>query len=147
MSKRKVLLRGQQAPRPAPRDPGQDMTQQQFKSESDINNITSRYIRTGVTGNPQSGRQPIFADFASAEDFQTTLNAVMDAQTSFMMLPSSIRRKFRNDPYQMMRFVEKEENREEAEKLGLIDPAKIRPKVDPIPTPKEGEGDGKIPLE
>lgn len=76
------------------------MTQQQFKEESDINNIIARYRTTGILVDPlsQSDRQPSFDDFSSMPDFQTAQNLVISANNRFMSLPSKIRERFNNDP-------------------------------------------------
>jgi hypothetical protein len=43
---------------------GESMTAQEFKDEVDINNITSRYLTTGML--PQLIGQPIFGEIPSA---------------------------------------------------------------------------------
>lgn len=98
----------------------EDMTQQQFKDECDINVILERF---GVTGElPQNVRQPINADFIDAFDFQTAMTAITEAQTSFMEMPAKLRARFSNDPQQFIEYFQDPENRAEAEKLGLVNP-------------------------
>ena len=48
------------------------------------------------------------------------MNAVLAAQDEFMELPAQLRARFNNDPALLIDFLEKEENREEAIKLGLV---------------------------
>lgn len=128
--------------------PGPDMAQQHFKEESDINTITSRYLRTGVLGNPGASRQPIFGDFSSIE-FLDMQNAIADVDSAFMSLPARVRGRFDNSPYQLIRFVENPNNYDECVRLGLL-PGKASPEVDPnqvkmpldksdSPAPKPGE--------
>jgi len=119
--------------------------QQQFAKETDINVITEKYL-TGKTpgiGQPRNNRQPIFGDFRS-NDFQAMQNHLADIEGEFSTLPPKVRRRFKNDPFQLLRFVEDEANREEAIKLGLL----------PEPPPKsefvdefepEGEARKKAP--
>lgn len=100
---------------------GPSLTQQQFKDDADINKITARYIKTNVLGTPGGQpRQPIFGDFTSI-DFQTMQNTIADVEQNFNSLPSRIRNRFKNSPYQLIRFVEQPENRSQAIKLGLVD--------------------------
>jgi len=95
-------------------------TQQQFKDETDINQQINRWRKTGLMG--QTTRRPIFGDFM-ALDFQQMMNSISDVEQNFASLPSRIRSRFKNDPYQLLRFVEDPANTEEAIKLRLLAPA------------------------
>lgn len=102
---------------------GESLTQQNFRNDSDINNIVGRHLRgVGRTlANIGAGgtRQPIFGDFSSI-DYQSMLNAVTDIQNHFDRLPGRIRNRFRNDPYQLIRWVEDPANLKDAVKMGLV---------------------------
>lgn len=98
---------------------GESLTQQHYKEETDINNIMSKYMKTGVLGNPNATRQPQFGDYSSI-DFMEMRNAVADIDQSFLSLSAKIRNRFQNDPHQLIRFIEKPENQAEALKLGLL---------------------------
>lgn len=101
---------------------GAGRTQQQFRDECDINAIVRRF---GVTGEvPASVRMPTYDDFSEVTDFHTAMNAVRAAQESFEALPSAIRSRFGHDPQQLLVFLGDEANRDEAAKLGLLNPAK-----------------------
>ena len=95
------------------------MTQQQFREEVDINTIVERVRRSGVM--PPMTKQPYFLAMPS-QSFQEMQNFLIDARTTFAALPSRVRDRFNNDPYQLVRFVEDSNNRDEAVKLGLIQP-------------------------
>lgn len=95
--------------------------QQNPKQETDINHIMGQYLKTGILGNPNATRKPIFGDFRS-RDFQEMQNALSDVQQNFASLPSRIRGRFNNDPYQLLRFVEDPANQEEAIKMKLASP-------------------------
>jgi len=101
---------------------GKPVTQQHMKAESDINNIVSKYMPGGIyaRGNPTATREPIFGYF-SANSFHDMNNAIIDAKSAFSRLPSRVRGRFRNDPYQLLRFLEDPANKEEAVKLGLVE--------------------------
>lgn len=94
------------------------MAQQQFKEECDINEIVRRF---GLTGQlPENYSAPQSGDFTGITDFQTAMNAVVDAQERFMALPASIRAEFGNDPQKLIAFVDDEKNRDKAIEIGLI---------------------------
>jgi phage internal scaffolding protein len=105
------------------------MTQQHFKDECDINSIMSKYEKTGLLVDPLQVRRgyPNFGDFDDLPDYQTSQNMLIEANDMFMNLPSSIRKRFHNDPGELLAFVSDEKNRDEAVKLGLV------PKPEPVP--------------
>lgn len=95
-----------------------DRAQQSFKDETDINTIVRRF---GLTGEiPSNFRPPLEGDFAEVLDFQSALNAVKDAQASFMSLPGEVRARFGNSPQALMSFLADGKNVDEARKLGLV---------------------------
>lgn len=97
-----------------------DMAQQQFKEEVDINTIVRRF---GLTGQlPENLRMPVSGDFTAVTDFQTAMQTVRQAQEEFLRVPAEIRARFANDPGQFMAFLEDERNKDEAIKLGLVNP-------------------------
>lgn len=95
------------------------MAQQQFKDECDINTILDRFSVTGQL--PVSPLQPQFGDFSGVTDYQSALNAVLDAQESFDALPARLRERFANDPAAFVDFCLDEANRGEMKALGLIE--------------------------
>jgi len=99
-------------------DPEKSVTQQQFKEETDINTIVKRFGLTGTV--PLNYKPPLSGDFTEVSDFHSAMNAVREAEEAFMMMPAALRKKFNHDPQELMLFLDKEENREEAIKLGLV---------------------------
>lgn len=98
--------------------------QQHHAASSDINAIMARHAGNapGVpVGNPSATRMPRF-EALSSQSYHEMLNRVTDIRSKFATLPSRLRRRFNNDPYQMFRFLEAPENRFEAVKLGLVHP-------------------------
>lgn len=100
----------------------QSRTQQSFTDECDINTIVKKFNLTGQL--PENVRMPSYQDFAGPFDFQEAMNAVRLATESFMMMPAHVRARFHNDPNEFVDFCSNDDNRQEAEKLGLVD-AKI----------------------
>ena len=95
------------------------LAQQHFKDECDINNILRQFNITGLL--PESPLSPRYGDFSGITDYHTALNAVISAESEFERLPAQIRARFDNDPEQLINFISDENNRAEAEKLGLVD--------------------------
>lgn len=106
------------------------MTKQSFKEECDINTIVRRF---GLSGElPQGLVMPTYQDFEGVFDFQTAMNALIEAEDKFMQMPAHVRARFGNDPHEFVKFCSDEKNREEAAKLGLVPkPAQVVPAVAP----------------
>lgn len=114
-------------------DPGVDpggpsMTKQEFADEADINSIMARYEQTKVM--PEGRHMYEFGEAISTYSYQESLNAVIAAEEHFGSLSARIRDRFGNDPEQLFRFLDDPKNRDEAVKLGLVDPP--APEPDPI---------------
>jgi len=109
---------------------GASMTQQQFKSQCDINQIIKKYEKTGMIShiNPNAGN---YGDFSQIKNFSENLNMVISAQNSFDALPSEVRKRFGNNPTNLIDFVQNDSNYDEAIKLGLVKP---KPTITPPPS-------------
>lgn len=94
------------------------LAQQHYKDECDINTILERFNVTGML--PQQPISPRYGDFSGITDYHSALNAVMSAMEEFDNLPAQIRARFDNEPAKLIEFLEDENNRPEAEKLGLV---------------------------
>lgn len=114
------------------------LTQQHFKDEADINKIIARYNRTGVLVDPSVPRSgsAMFGDFSDIQDFQSAQNAICAATEAFGELDSRLRRRFNNDPGQLIAFLDDPKNYEEGVKLGLFVPRETTPNV-----PRETSGE------
>jgi len=97
------------------------LAQQHFKEECDINTILERFNITGLL--PESPLSPRYGDFSGIGDYHTAMNRVMAAKDEFLALPAQIRARFNNDPAELIEFLQNENNRLEAEELGLVDKA------------------------
>lgn len=112
--------------------PEESKTQQSFKEECDINEIVRRF---GLTGElPDDFRPPMVGDFTEVMDYKSALNAVIAADEAFMQMPGELRARFDNDPQKLLVFLEDGKNRDEAVKLGLLNPA-APPPADVAPAP------------
>lgn len=96
------------------------MVQQSDKDSTDINLIIKRYCECGIC--PTCTVQPISEDVAmlSGEDFNSMMQKMAQVNNQFNELPAEVRKKFANNPANMLEFIQDPNNRKEAEKLGLI---------------------------
>jgi len=98
----------------------ESLTHQSFKAECDIRNIMKKYKRTGLFTHITSS-MPQYGDFTQVQDYQEAMNVVIAAQNAFEQLPAEVRKRFMNDPGELIDFCQNQENRDEMIKLGLID--------------------------
>lgn len=99
------------------------MTHAEFQDECDINRIMDRYLRTGVLSDPLSLQRPMqYGDFTALGDYQQNMQKVVEAREMFERLPSAVRERFGNNPGALISFVLDGNNRDEAIKLGILEP-------------------------
>lgn len=99
-----------------------DRTQQSQAAETDINGIVKRFKVTGIL--PQGVRVPSYGDFDGVSDFRTAMDAILQAEKSFMAMPAEVRSRFGNDPQEFVEFCSNPENVDEMRKWGLAVPKK-----------------------
>lgn len=105
-------------------------TQQQFKDECDINKIMEKFGITGLV--PQNIRPVMPDEYEEVFDFQTAMNTIRRAEEAFMQMPSGVRARFQNNPGIFTEFFANPDNRQEAEKMGLVLPQRpIEKPVEP----------------
>lgn len=121
--------------------PEETLTQQNFKDSCDINHMMKKYQKTGILGDPNRP-MPRFGDFSGGSDFHEMNTKVVRAFQDFNDLPGKVKAYFRNDPGELIEFLADESNREEAIKLGLIDPKK-EGLQEPTPAAEPPIGDEK----
>lgn len=108
---------------------GPSLTQQSGKDECDINFIVERAKRGAAL--PVNPREPFYGDFTQVPtDLRECLVEVKKAESAFMSLDAQVRRRFENDPAQLLDFLNDPNNRAEAISLGLVK-APVVPPVDP----------------
>lgn len=82
---------------------------------------------------PQRG---FYGDFSNAPDYLDARMSLINAQKAFDGLSSEIRKRFGNDPLQLLAFLDDKKNKDEAIRLGLIDPPPPPPEPPAPPPPK-----------
>ncbi len=98
-------------------------TKQSHKSECDVNQILAKYQRTGIL-EFTSNNEPRYDDVTGL-DFQSAMQTVASANSLFAQMPSSLRKRFENDPAKFLNFVDDPKNYDEAVKIGLVTPPKL----------------------
>jgi len=134
---------------------GPSRTQQQFAASCDVNNIVKAYTRTADPALLNRRGEPTFADLTGVPSYRDALQKVIDADNVFGRLPAIIRKRFQNNPANLLAFVADDANYAEALKLGLIDPAKAdarkaaatppavtKPPAEPLPAPQGAQVKG-----
>jgi len=120
---------------------GPSRTKQQFRDATDINLIMETYEKTGVltsinANEPQYG-------FVPNIDFQEALDTVNQAQETFMQLSADTRKRFNNNPSELITFMQNPENLEEAYDLGLA----IRPEREQNPAEAARNAEPQAPAD
>lgn len=111
-------------------DTGQDGgAKQSFKDECDINRIMKKASKTGVV-DWLARNEPRYAD-VSEYDFMTSMQTIATANEMFAELPSAVRRRFHNEPAELLAFLHDPDNTEEAIRLGLA----VAREVPKVPEP------------
>lgn len=114
-------------------------TQQQFAEQTDVNKIMEKYKKRPDPAIFVRAGKGSYGDYSEISDYQSALHKVMDANDQFMTLPSQIRKRFDNNPQALLSFLSDDSNRDEAIKLGLINPPKnleskpIEPEAPAVP--------------
>jgi phage internal scaffolding protein len=119
---------------------GESKTQQNFKKTCDVNAILARYSKTGVLDHVRSV-QGSYGDFSNVGGYQEALMRVQAAQQAFDALPAKIRKRFDNNPEELLAFVSDRKNMKEAVSLGLIEMVEDKgaPVGEPAPSGAGGE--------
>jgi phage internal scaffolding protein len=94
-------------------------TKQSMKDQCDINTIIAKYQKS-KTLTHVNNIQGHFGDFTNVTDYQSACLAVQNAEDNFLQLPAMVRKKFENDPSQLLAFIADDKNYSEAQELGLI---------------------------
>lgn len=95
-------------------------TDQSFEKECDVNEIMSRYMKTGEITH-LARRQGVFADVSEMKDLMGAFSMVERAADAFSVLPAALREKLGNDPANFAGWLQDPSNHDEAIKFGLLE--------------------------
>lgn len=118
---------------------GESMTKQSHKDECDINKIIKSYTRAGF----DVFKQPVYTvgnEVMMVDDvtFHQAMDIVAKSKESFEAMPSAVRKRFQNDPSQLMAFLQNADNYDEALKMGLVE-KRPEPEAPPVAAPEAGQ--------
>ena len=113
------------------------LTSQAQREDVDINKIVKR-MESGQMLDSRILREGVYEDVSEIGDLADCIIKVQQAYEDFMELPANVRERFRNDPVELVKFLEDEGNRAEAVKLGLVVDKPVAGEPAPIP-PVTGE--------
>lgn len=100
---------------------GSESKVQHHQAETcDMKVILNKFLKTGDPVHLNQ-RQKRYLDCTLAQDYDQSLQTVIDAQEAFYSLPSKVRERFHNDPKEMLEFVNNKDNLDEAIELGLAE--------------------------
>lgn len=102
----------------------QGLTEQSHRNKCSIETIIRQYDKTGLITHVNNAIGN-YGDYTEVNEYQESLNLVMEAEDAFKELPSNIRKKFNFDPGEFFEFATNPENKEELIDLGLADAPKI----------------------
>jgi len=102
-------------------DWGESRTKSEYAADLDRNEIMRKYEHFGVMPH-ELREQGFYADVSNIPNYQDSLIAVQNGKQAFMTLPARIRKRFGNDPQNLLDFLSDDNNYEEAVKLGIIKP-------------------------
>lgn len=102
--------------------PAESRTQQHFREQTDINKIMSKAEKTGMI--PVNRMNPKYGDFSDGRTYHESMVRISEIEQEFDKMPAEIKKRFSQNPAEIIDFLSKEENREEAIELGLIEKEK-----------------------
>lgn len=107
-------------------------TQQHLKEKVNVNSIIAKYRKTGLIDHVRKN-PGVYLELTELPDYQTAMETIVRAQSTFETIPANLRLRFNNDPKMLIDFLSDDKNYEEASKLGLVVP---RPPKTPVELPK-----------
>lgn len=94
-------------------------TKQSFREKVNINSIVAKHRRTGMIEHLNS-KKPFYGDVTNISSYKESLETVIIAQDLFNKMSPDIRQRFKNDPNEMITFLNDPKNHEEALELKMI---------------------------
>ena len=106
---------------------GESLTQQHFKTKTDIVEIIKKHDRTGIIEHVQRGIAQ-YGDYSEVNEYREALDMVNNANASFMELPAEVRAMFGNNAGAFFEFATDPKNEAKMQELGLAEkPVSVEP--------------------
>lgn len=109
-------------------------TEQHHKDNCEIDNILRKYDKTGLITHVNRATAE-YGDFTLVNEYQESLNTVINAENAFMELPAHVRKKFGNDAGAFFEYATDPANKDGMVELGLATPPEVI--SDPAPVIEE----------
>lgn len=106
------------------------MTEQCHKQDCDINTIIKRYDKTGLITHVNKATAE-YGDYTTVNEYQQSMQLVIDAENAFSEIPSNIRKKFGNDAGAFFEFATDPNNHDKMVEMGLAN-APIAPTIQKV---------------
>lgn len=103
------------------------MCEQHHKNDCDINNILKKYDSSGLITHVNNSTAQ-YGDFTEVNEYQQSLQQVINAQAAFDELPSEIRKQFANDPGLFFEFATNPNNVDKMIEFGLAHAREVEEK-------------------
>jgi len=121
----------EEQPRPTV-DTGPGLTKQSMAKDTDINLIMAKYQKTGLV-NFVNENQGEYME-APEMDFHQAIDYIAKSKELFDEMPSTLRKRFNNDPGEFLDFVHDPNNADEMVSLGLAKRVNEAPAAAPAET-------------
>lgn len=105
-------------------------TKQSYKKQQDIKEIIKKYGATGLLNKNIMANDPKFDDVSEISSYAEASQIIAKAGQAFDQLPNEIREKFNYNPANLLDYLNKSENKEEAIAMGLVNP-EVTPEKSP----------------
>ena len=100
-------------------DPAENLTEQEHFGEVNIHEIMERARKTGQLSANYAVKEGLSGDFETMS-YREMMDRINNAKEEFNKVPAEIRERFGNSPEAFVAFLGKEENVQEAVRLGLM---------------------------
>ena len=116
------------------------IVEQSHKKAVDINTIVAKIQQGGMA--PIARGTPLYGDFTGVENYHAVQNKLIRTNNQFQELPAEIKKRFNQDPGELIEFLADPANQEEAQELGLLKPV-ITPVNTDVNLPASSEPQGE----
>lgn len=104
---------------------------QSGKEDANINVIVKRFLKTGVM--PQRLSVAALTGFVTPLEYRDAMDRVVEAKERFASLPAVVRKRFENDPAQLLAACQDPSRVAELRELGILEPEPRPPAAPPVP--------------
>jgi len=97
------------------------LTQQQFKEDTHLPTLMRRWAKQGIGLDTMRRMPGAYGDFRNVTDYQTAMDAVLEAKQAFATLPAATKRAFSHDPSRLLAALNDPARHDELVTLGVLE--------------------------